>query len=91
MSVPNNAPAGYHESNHYNGGRSLKDHFDSNGGKAQRVERVIDPTNKAGGEINEYNFGKGTPDIKSYYNTLDDEPGAGPFAYIPVNINKNYV
>jgi len=28
---------------------------------------------------------------RSLWNTLDDEPGAGPFAYIPVNINRNYV
>ena len=30
--------------------------------------------------MNEYNFGKGTPEIKSMWNTLDFEPGAGPFA-----------
>ena len=84
MSIPENAPAGYHESNHYNGGSSLQDHFESNGGRAQEVKRVVDPTNK-GGAINEYDFGKGTPDIKSMWNTLDFEPGAGPFAHIILN------
>lgn len=40
---------------------------------------------KKGGVINEYDFGKGTPDIKSMWNTLDFEPGAGPFAHIILN------
>lgn len=31
---------------------------------------------------NEYDFGKGTPEIKSMQNTLDFEPGAGPFAQL---------
>ena len=35
--------------------------------------------------MNEYNFGKGTPEIKSMQNTLDFEPGAGPFAHIILN------
>lgn len=63
-------------------------------GKARTVMEVSDVRdipNNTGKKQNEYNFGKGTPDIKSYYNTLDDEPGAGPFAYIPININRNYV
>lgn len=91
MEVDKNAPEGYHESNHYNGGKSLSDHFDSNGGKAQEVKEVIDPTNP-GPIINEYNYGKGTPDVKSFYNTLDDVPGAGPFAFLSPKYNylNNY-
>ena len=45
---------------------------------------IFDVTSKVGA-INEYDFGKGTPDIKSMWNTLDFEPGAGPFAHIILN------
>lgn len=45
---------------------------------------IYDVTSKVGA-INEYDFGKGTPDIKSMWNTLDFEPGAGPFAHIILN------
>ena len=39
---------------------------------------IFDVTSKVGA-INEYDFGKGTPDIKSMWNTLDFVKGAGPF------------
>lgn len=42
---------------------------------------IFDVTSKVGA-INEYDFGKGTPEIKSMWNTLDFEPGAGPFAQL---------
>lgn len=45
---------------------------------------IFDVTSKVGA-INEYDFGEGTPDIKSMWNTLDFEPGAGPFAHIILN------
>ena len=41
--------------------------------------------------MNEYNFGKGTPEIKSMQNTLDFEPGQGPLAYNKTQNNNNLV
>ena len=38
------------------------------------------------GKVDEYNFGPQVPNPKSSWNTLDFEPGAGPFAY---NYKKN--
>ena len=69
------------ESNHFGEYGELKSYFDGTD-KAHSVEQVVDPTNH-GGAINEYDFGKGTPNIKSMWNTLDFEIGGSPFAYIP--------
>ena len=42
------------------------------------------------GMVDEYNFGPQVPNPKSSWNTLDFEPGAGPFAYIKHNnTNEN--
>ncbi len=38
--------------------------------------------------MNEYDIGKGTPDIKSMLNTLDFEYGAGPLAMINPKLDK---
>lgn len=51
------------------------------------IHAVSDPQS-TGQIVNEYNYGKGTPDVKSYYNTLDDEPGGGPFAFLTPKLNN---
>ena len=38
--------------------------------------------------MNEYNLGSGTWNAKSYWNTLDFEPGAGPLAMINQKLNQ---
>lgn len=71
---------GISDSNNYGVFGSLRNHFDTHGGKASEVKRVGDPTGTT--SVNEYDFGPGTPDIKSLWNTGDYKPGGSPFAYI---------
>jgi hypothetical protein len=56
----------------------------SSGVQAGRIEApmgVSDPQ-VGGASMNEYNFGPNIENIKSYYNTLDFNYGAGPLAMI---------
>ena len=47
------------------------------------------PGNNNGQKQNEYNFGSGTWNAKSLWNTLDFEPGQGPLAYNKTQNNNN--
>lgn len=49
---------------------------------------VMDPSIKPPAPIDEYNFGPHIENIKSYYNTLDFENGAGPLAMINKDLDK---
>lgn len=40
--------------------------------------------------IDEYNYGTGTPDVKSVWNTGDFEQGGSPFAYVESLRNSYY-
>lgn len=60
-------------------GKSLRTTVEENPGKIIDARGVVDGT--YGGYNHEYNFGPGVKDVKSMINTLDFEPGAGPFAY----------
>lgn len=72
---------GISSSNSYGGtGQSLMNMLLTNPGKIQRPTFVSDPRG-TGIPVNEYNFGPNVPNPKSMWNTLDFEPGAGPFAY----------
>lgn len=96
-----------HMSNDYGIWGELKSYFrGQNGGTAQEVKAVSDPQS-TGQRVNEYNFGAGTPDVKSIWNTLDFEPmriirdengkiikiiRTSPFAYNKsTNTNNNYL
>lgn len=62
----------------------------SSGAQAGRIETpkgVSDPQ-VGGSPMNEYNFGPNIENIKSYYNTLDFEYGAGPLAMINPKLDK---
>ena len=94
---------GYY-SNDYGIWGELKNYFKGgNGGYAQEVRSVSDPQS-SGQRVNEYNFGAGTQDVKSIWNTLDFEPQeiirnpdgsikeiikTSPFAYNPSTITIN--
>lgn len=63
----------------------------ADGAAGERVEMpkgVSDPQ-VGGSSMNEYNFGPGVDNIKSYWNTLDFEYGAGPLAYNKISRNNN--
>ena len=79
---------GISDSNNYGVFGSLRNHFDTHRGKASEARRVGDPT--GAGVVNEYDFGTGTPDIKSLWNTGDYKPGGSPFAYIESLRNSYY-
>ena len=68
-----------HNSNNYGGKGELKSQFDGLG-KARLVREVSDvrdiPGN-TGQRQNEYNYGEGTPDVKSLFNTGEFIPNAG--------------
>lgn len=78
---PMTSEGGISNSNNYGRFGELKHHFETHGGKASEVQGVSDPSS-SGMRVNEYNFGPGTPDIKSLWNTGDYKPGGSPFAYI---------
>ena len=65
----------------------------ADGAKGEVIETprgVSDP--QVGGQpMNEYNFGPGVDNIKSYWNTLDFQYGAGPLAFIINRENNNIV
>lgn len=65
----------------------------ADGAKGEVIETprgVSDP--QAGGQpMNEYNFGPGVDNIKSYWNTLDFQYGAGPLAFIMNKESNNIV
>jgi len=48
-------------------------------GNIQRPTYVSDPQ-VGGSAVHEYNFGPNVPNVKSMWNTLDFELGAGPLA-----------
>lgn len=85
---PMNSEGGGSNSNDYGIYGSLRNHFDTHKGKASEVQRVGDPT--GAGAVDEYDFGVGTPDIKSLWNTGDYTPGGSPFAYIEQLKDSNY-
>lgn len=78
---PMTSEGGINNSNNFGVYGELKHHFETHGGKASEVRQVSDPSS-SGMRVNEYNFGVGTPDIKSLWNTGDYKPGGSPFAYI---------
>lgn len=63
----------------------------ADGAAGERVEMpkgVSDPQ-VGGSAMDEYNFGPGVDNIKSYWNTLDFEYGAGPLAQNKNSHNSN--
>lgn len=56
----------------------------ANGAPPGRIAKPkgVSDGKSAGMSVDEYNFGENVEDIKSYWNTLDFEPGAGPLAMI---------
>ena len=69
-------------SNNYGEVGELMNHFQGNGGKAQKVMDVSDAKNikgNTGQRQNEYNFGTNTPDVKFLLNTFNFDGGKGAF------------
>ena len=75
-------------SNNYGKYGELKSYFSSHS-RGKEVRRVSDPQSLGSG-VDEYNFGNGTENIKSLWNTGDFTPGGSPFAYIESLRDANY-
>jgi len=83
------SPHGNHISNAYGKEAQELYKYILNKMKVYRPRDVKDSAAPAG-KVDEYIFGPQVPNPKSSWNTLDFEPGAGPFAYIEQkNSNKN--
>lgn len=83
------SPHGNHISNAYGKEAQELYKYILNKMKVYRPRDVKDSAAPAG-KVDEYIFGPQVPNPKSSWNTLDFEPGAGPFAYLEQkNNNKN--
>ena len=62
----------------------------SNGAQAGTIEtpRGVSDPQTGGSAMDEYNFGPNIENIKSYYNTLDFNYGAGPLAMVNPKLNE---
>ena len=60
-------------------------------GEVIETPRGVSDPQVGGQSMNEYNFGPGVDNIKSYWNTLDFQYGAGPLAFIMNKENNNIV